>query len=263
MILIVEDDVNLGLSLQDALSHWGYTVQPVNGVGAAINMIEDEVPKLIICDILLPDHDGFFLLEYIRSRRKFDETGFVFISALIDTEFVIRGLKAGAQDYIRKPFSIKELDLRVRNVLGQKQFGLPLKPIVKPNVIEPANFENYPDNAEPTEVLLRKLNALLAERLSDKSLSSSKVAKLLGMKEYNLKQFILSHTGYSISQYIKQYKWNRAKDVLISKAGNVYEASDALGFINYNYFITKFRKLFGETPKQYYLRIYSLKSEND
>lgn len=263
MILIVEDDVRLALSIQDSLNYLGYEVKYFTNVEASMNEIEKAMPKLIICDILLPDHDGFYLLNYIRSRDKFDKTAFIFISALIDTEFVVKGLKAGAQDYLRKPFSIKELDIRVKNVLGQQSYGVNLQPESKPTKItQGIDLNDARHETNLSEHVLVSVNAILADHISDKSLNAKKLARLMGMNDFNLKNLIMKKTGFTVSQYIKDYKWKRAKDILITKGGNVYETSEALGFINYNYFITKFRKVFNETPKQYYLRIMALKSES-
>jgi AraC-like DNA-binding protein len=104
------------------------------------------------------------------------------------------------------------------------------------------------------------LNDVMAKNLSDKSLTPEKLSRMFKMNDHNFKKLVRKHTGMTVSGFIKHYKWKRAKDVLISKGGNVHEASDALGFINYNYFITKFRDMFDETPKQYFLRIMSLKN---
>jgi DNA-binding response OmpR family regulator len=263
MILIIEDDVRLALSIQDSLSYLGYEVKYFTNVEACMKELEKGVPKLIICDILLPDHDGFYLLNFIRSQDKFDKAAFIFISALIDTEFVVKGLKAGAQDYLRKPFSIKELDIRVKNVLGQQSYGVTLQPEPKATKLTTGidlNDESHETNL--SEHVLVSVNAILADHISDKSLNAKKLARLMGMNDFNLKNLIYKKTGFTVSQYIKDYKWKRAKDILITKGGNVYETSEALGFINYNYFITKFRKVFNETPKQYYLRILALKSDS-
>jgi DNA-binding response OmpR family regulator len=104
MILIVEDDLTLASSIEDTLMHFGYDTKIVESVEEAIKVIKVTPPRLIISDILLGDHDGFYLLQFVRAVPQFDAIGFIFISALIETSFVVKGLQCGADDYIRKPF---------------------------------------------------------------------------------------------------------------------------------------------------------------
>lgn len=108
-ILIVEDEKNISQLISMALSAIRCRCsQAFDGEEAAF-MIEQKRYDLILLDVILPKIDGFELIDYIRSY----ETPVIFITAKGDIESKVRGLRAGADDYIAKPFDISEL-LRTR-----------------------------------------------------------------------------------------------------------------------------------------------------
>ena len=112
-LLLVEDDHTLGLTLKERLCSEGYTVKWADTAKTA----EVELSKswdLVIFDVGLPDGSGFDLAEKWKSK-----VPFLFVTALSDAEHRLRGFELGAEEYIPKPFHLKELLLRVRHVLEQ------------------------------------------------------------------------------------------------------------------------------------------------
>ncbi len=114
-ILLVEDDPNLGLLLQEYLSHKEYTViLKKNGI-EGLNEYRKSKYDLVILDVMMPQMDGFTVAEEI--RKDDDETPIVFLTAKSMKEDKIRGLTIGADDYITKPFSMEVLELKINAVL--------------------------------------------------------------------------------------------------------------------------------------------------
>jgi len=254
MILLIEDDFTLAQSIKELLQANGYEVEVRGSATSGIKFLKDYYPELIICDIILPDYDGFYILNFLRSNPRRDTIGFIFISAAINEDFVIQGLKSGADDYLRKPFMVQELKLRVDNLIKKnkllyhsRQFGLSDEQIVPINNPKLENFEFM-------------LSNLILENLANKQLNTKFLAKQFNMNEFNFITLVKSTTGATISEYIKKIRWNKSKEVLFLNKGDVYKTAQDLGFKNYNYFITKFKFLFGETPKHYYLRIIKLRN---
>lgn len=112
-ILIVEDEINISKLIKDTLSLKNYESVSVFDGKEALNMIEKEKFSLIILDIMIPELDGFEVMK----RMKDNKIPVIFLSAKDDVESVVKGLKLGAQDYMKKPFEPLELLTRVEMIL--------------------------------------------------------------------------------------------------------------------------------------------------
>lgn len=112
-ILIVEDEKPISALIKLSLMDEGYDCTCAYDGRAAADLIENEVFDLILLDIMLPEIDGYELLEYIKQYQM----PVIFLTAKTDVADRVKGLKAGAEDYISKPFEIIELLARVETVL--------------------------------------------------------------------------------------------------------------------------------------------------
>lgn len=113
-VLIVEDEMSLNQILQDYLQHYGYqTIYATTG-SEAMEKWARESPDLILLDLNLPDIDG---LDFIREVRKTEDVPIIIISARVEEIERLIGLELGADDYISKPFSPREVVARVKAVL--------------------------------------------------------------------------------------------------------------------------------------------------
>lgn len=118
-VLVVDDDVCILRMMQHVLELEGYRVVKVSDGSAAINKFYEETPNLVLLDIMLPDIDGYAVCEHI---RKFSVVPIIMVTAKGNDDEKVRGLNGGADDYISKPFSSKELVARVKAVLRRSKF---------------------------------------------------------------------------------------------------------------------------------------------
>jgi two-component system OmpR family response regulator len=114
-ILVVDDEENIRFLLVSALSHFGFDVHAASSGGEAMQMIESVRPDLVVLDVMMPDVDGFAVLRRLRAAR--DMTPVLFLTARDGTEDLVHGLTLGADDYVKKPFSLEEVVARVRTIL--------------------------------------------------------------------------------------------------------------------------------------------------
>lgn len=114
-ILLVEDDTNLGLLLQEYLNHKNFVVDLKRNGEEGWHAYNKSEYDMVLLDVMMPKKDGFTLAEDIRSQNT--EIPIIFLTAKSLKEDKIKGLTLGADDYITKPFSIKELLARVSSVL--------------------------------------------------------------------------------------------------------------------------------------------------
>ncbi|MCB0637286.1 MAG: response regulator transcription factor [Lewinella sp.] len=115
-ILLVEDDRSLAMLIQDNLEREGYAVLHAGDGAAALAHYETGQPDLLILDVMLPVHDGFTLARKIRLHDQ--STPILFLTSKARPKDVVQGFEAGGNDYLKKPFGLEELLIRVRVLLS-------------------------------------------------------------------------------------------------------------------------------------------------
>ena len=118
-ILVVEDEPNIVLSLQFLMRQAGFDVRVASDGEAALEEVGKKVPDLILLDVMIPKRDGYDVCQTIRSNKDLDSVYIVMLTAKgreVDRE---KGLSLGANDYVTKPFSTRDLTEKVKQILGQ------------------------------------------------------------------------------------------------------------------------------------------------
>lgn len=118
-ILYVEDELFLGKIVKETLELRGFEVVMESDGAEVIRSFEASSPDICVLDVMLPNRSGFELAEDIRKLN--DDIPVIFLTAKTQTEDVVHGFKIGANDYIRKPFSMEELIARIENALRLKK----------------------------------------------------------------------------------------------------------------------------------------------
>jgi len=122
-ILVIEDESDIAALVAYQLTHAGYQVRTASTGQEAMRAIDADPPDLIVLDIMLPEISGTELLQTLRSRKETERTPVILLTALREEEDRVKGFELGADDYISKPFSPKELVMRVRAVLRRSGPG--------------------------------------------------------------------------------------------------------------------------------------------
>ena len=117
-ILYVEDELFLGKIVRESLEGRGYEVTMESDGANATEQFRQTKPDVCVLDIMLPNKDGFTIADEIRELD--EEVPIIFLTAKTQTDDVLKGFQSGGNDYIRKPFSIEELIVRIQNVLRRK-----------------------------------------------------------------------------------------------------------------------------------------------
>ena len=118
-ILLAEDESSLGLIIKESLENRNFTVTLCENGEIALNTFKKNIFDALVLDIMMPKKDGFTLAEEIRQLNK--EIPILFLTAKSQTEDVVRGFKIGCNDYIKKPFSIEELIVRIISLTNRNQ----------------------------------------------------------------------------------------------------------------------------------------------
>jgi DNA-binding response OmpR family regulator len=125
-VLYVEDELFLGKIVKESLESRGFEVEMETDGARALPVFTRLRPDVCVLDIMLPNKDGFEIAEEIRELDK--EVPILFVTAKSRTEDVVRGFTLGGNDYIRKPFSMEEMIVRIQNTLRNKDVISPSLP---------------------------------------------------------------------------------------------------------------------------------------
>lgn len=180
-ILLLEDDVNLNETIEEFLSDEGFEITSVyDGKNAEETMYERSF-DLFVLDVNVPSPNGFELLKSSRDRG--DTTPAIYITSLNSTKDLSKGFESGCDDYIRKPFSLEELLLRINNILKR-------------------NFYHNPNERVKID------ESLSYDTKADELLKDDKKLPLHNKEKLLLKLF-LQHPNEQIShEVINQHLWN-------------------------------------------------------
>ncbi len=117
-ILVADDEPNIVLSLEFLLRQAGFRVRTVSNGEAALAAIAEEPPDLVLLDVMIPGRDGYAVCQEIRANPDWHNVRVVMLTARGGEIQREKGLSLGADDYVTKPFSTRELVERVRRILG-------------------------------------------------------------------------------------------------------------------------------------------------
>ena len=118
-ILIVDDEPNIVMSLEFLMRRNGFEVYIARNGKEALDLLSEKVPDLILLDIMMPDVDGYEICMIVKSQERFSQTRVIFLSAKSKQSDIEKGYELGADKYITKPFSTRNLLKEVNELLNQ------------------------------------------------------------------------------------------------------------------------------------------------
>ncbi len=127
-ILVVDDETDVTELLAYTLRAKGFTVEAINDPNRSIGVARTFLPDLVVLDVMMPDLNGIQICRMIRADAKLKKVPVIFLTAKAEEGDRIQGLETGADDYLCKPFSTKELVLRIQTILRRVNDGVPEAP---------------------------------------------------------------------------------------------------------------------------------------
>jgi signal transduction histidine kinase/ligand-binding sensor domain-containing protein/DNA-binding response OmpR family regulator len=244
IILVVEDNPDLREMIKENLLDNSFVLEAENGV-KGLKLAEETIPDLIISDIMMPEMDGYELSRKIKINEKTNHIPVILLTAKAATEDKLTGLETGADDYLIKPFNSEELKIRVKNLIKirrQMREKYQSQMLVKPaDVVVPST----------QKVFLDKLTSIIEHNISNENFSVEMLCDEIGMSRAQLHRKIKAVTNQSTSEFIRNFRLQRASELLKQDAGNIAEISYRVGFNSQAYFTKTFQEVYGQTPFEF------------
>ena len=240
LIVIIEDQTSIRENLKDIFELNDYkTITASNGL-EGLNVIYQNNPDMVVTDVMMPDMSGFEMVERLRSNSAYAHIPIIFLTAKTAFEDKMVGLNLGAVDYITKPFDVKELLQKVKNLteFAKKQR---IASMVKPDDI---NVKSNDD------LFIEELKEIIDKNLTNDNLDADFLALKLSYSPSSIHKKIKNITQKSTNQFIREYKLDIAKQMILKPHANISEIAFNLGFNSLSYFSKSYKAYFGVSPKK-------------
>ena len=243
-ILVVEDNYDMQLYLQRFLGH-DYEMLFAGDGAEGLAIAREKMPDLILCDVMMPVMDGFELCHQLKTDVKTSHIPLIMLTARGGVRDKLQGLESGADDYIKKPFSGKELKVRIKNLMTQRrrlQKKFASSVLVNPGELGIGRVD---------QAFLSNALHILEDNLDDPEFRVVKLAEALALSRGQLHRKFKALVNQSVSEFIRSYRLERAAAFLNDKTHTVGEIAFRVGFNNLSYFSECFKKKYGVPPSEY------------
>ena len=246
-ILIVEDNVELLMLIKHLLSR-KYRVETARNGGEAVEVIEKSEIDLIISDVMMPVMDGYELVKYVKNSVDYSHLPVILLTAKAQESDKMDALTVGADEYMTKPFKMKELQLRIDNLIANRQR---ISREFKQQSIEEVKVKNV-TMPSPDNEFLDKAMACVHNHLDDADYDRESFASDMGMSASSLYNKLRAVTGMNATSFIRDIRMKEACRLVKSTPGiRVSDLAYSVGFKDPKYFSTIFKKEFGMQPSEY------------
>jgi signal transduction histidine kinase/DNA-binding response OmpR family regulator len=243
IILIVEDNADVREFIKYSLGS-EYEYYEAEDGEAGLKKAYHIIPDLIISDIMMPKMNGNDMIRKLKSDQKTSHISIILLTAKSGQENKIEGLETGADEYLIKPFAIKELQLRVCNLLNLRKR---LQEKISRGDFSIIKVEKKLSSID--EKFITRIKEVIEKHLSEEEFSIEEFAKEIGMSRTQLHRKIKALVGKSASQYVRSIKLNKAKQMIEEKKGNISEIAYSVGFSSPSYFTHCYKEEFGYPPR--------------
>jgi signal transduction histidine kinase/CheY-like chemotaxis protein len=212
--------------------------------------------QLIISDVVMPELDGFGLLQRVRAHQGNRAVPFIFLTALSAPQHRIKGFATGVDDYLTKPFQPQELRVRVRSLLERYQQRTqahhePQEEEEGEDGQQPVAEERPHDEASPQDwAWIQEVEARIREEVGNPSFGIWTLADSMNLSYRQFNRKIKQLTGLSPLHYQREVKLQVARELLEGTSLSLEKVADRVGFSKASYLAKLYRERFGELPHE-------------
>ncbi|MCU0370905.1 MAG: ATP-binding protein, partial [Bacteroidales bacterium] len=243
--LVVEDNQEMREFIKESLNGNYIIKEAVNGEqGVAI--AGKIIPDLIISDLMMPKMDGNELVKILKNDEKTCHIPIILLTAKAGQESRLEGLETGADEYLTKPFDLKEMQVRIKNLIAQRKRMQ--EKFSKLESYSVSQLVKMPDSMD--RKFLIKVGEIIERHISEEEFNIDQFCSELAMSRTQLHRKITALTGKSATLYIRSVKLAKARQMIAEKTGTISEIAYSLGFSSPAYFTRCFREEYGYPPSE-------------
>ncbi len=243
-VLLVEDNEELRSFGREALRGSYRIIEAANGA-EGLKIAFDQLPDLIVSDIMMPELNGLDFCDKLKSDVRTSHIPVILLTARSAAYQVVQGLATGADSYLTKPFDLRVLELKIKNLIQVRES---LKKHYSRSItLEASNIvSNSPEGR-----FLTKLKELVEQHVSDPGFGVSEISLEIGMSVSVLYRKLRAVTGMTVKEFVKSVRMKKAAQLLASREYRVNEVAMMVGFESRKHFTREFRKLYGTAPSTF------------
>ena len=242
-ILVIDDSDQIRWFLKHVFNKEYQILEARNGQDGVDVALKEE-PDLILCDVMMPVKDGYETCREIKSDPKMAQTPVVMLTAKVESEDVITGIEAGADDYITKPFDVEILRSKINSLMKKRDD-------MKRYFSNSSAASNEEENTLPTNPFMDAVVKNIEKHLDDSTFASKVLADSLNMSLPTLYRKIKQYSDLSILELTRNIRLKKAAELLASQQYSVQEVAEMVGFNDTATFRKRFTEQYGVTPSQY------------
>ena len=246
-VLLVEDNVDLLNLTRESLAEWFRVLRASNG-REALEVLAKENVDVIVSDVMMPEMDGLELCSKVKSEISYSHIPVILLTAKTTLESKVEGLECGADVYVEKPFSVKQLRMQIENLLKLRQSFHKLMVSLAGDTVA-VSTTDFAMSQKDCE-FIAKIQGVIAEQLADENFSIDTLSEQMNMSRSNFYRKIKALSGMSPNDYLKTLRMNRAAE-LIMGGTRISEVAVQVGFTSSSYFAKCFKAQYGVLPKEY------------
>lgn len=244
IILVVEDNEDMLNFIADSLPEDFKILKARDGT-EGFSVALNEMPDVIITDVMMPNMNGIEMTRELKNNRLTSHIPIIMLTAKGSEDSKIEGLEAMADDYLTKPFSVRELVVRIKNLI-----------VLRNRLKRKYQDELLVNPAEVTtstldEAFLSKAIQVVEEQMSNENFAINILCDELAMSRPTLHRKLKALTNQSATEFINSIRLKHAARLIRQNAGNISEIAYKVGFNNVPYFNVSFKKQFGVTPSDF------------
>lgn len=243
IMLVVEDNTDLRQFIRESMQVSYNIIEATNGA-EGLELAVDEIPDIIVSDVMMPGMDGFALAEKLRNDDRTSHIPIILLTAKAGQSHKMEGLATGADDYLTKPFDVRELFVRAQNLIDgrkllRKKFAGQIT--LKPSEVSPSTLDN---------AFLVKVMDAIEKNMHEEQFGVEELARTAAMSRSQLHRKLIALIDKSPSEVLRQTRLLRAKELLEKKSTTPAEVAFQVGFNSHSYFSKCFKEEFGVSPSE-------------
>ena len=229
-IWIIDDDPQALKYYQDMIGAFlsEFLVRPIHGGREAVRLLQEETPDLVLLDLMMPDVDGFQVLEHLRNNVKTAQIPVVIITGKILTYEDVKRL------------DVPKVVLQTKGVLSELESVAEIQRVLSPNN----------SMSQPTATLVKQASAYIQQNYT-RSFSLEELAETIGVSKSYLSRIFKLGTGISPWDYLNRFRIQKAKELLLLTDGSITSIAAEVGYEDVGYFGRVFHEIAGSSPRTF------------